>query len=420
MDETPVVTCLLRHGPRVLLLRRSEAVGSYAGRWGAVAGHVAPGPGESGEATPEAAARREIAEETGLTDAVTPVRRGDPFAVADDDLGTRWRVHPFLFDCESTDVATNEETAAHEWVHATAILDWDTVPDLWRSYDAVRPTVETVRADESHGSAYLSLRAVEVLRDEAGAAAHGVTDASWDDVAATARALRDARPAMTAVRTRVDRTMATAEARTPAAVERAARAVLDDAADADERAARAVTDRLSGHVVTCSRSGTVLAALRAADVDAVTVAESRPGGEGVGVAEALAADGLDVTLAGDAAVPGLVADADAVLVGADAVHPDGTVVNKVGTFPLALAAARAGVPCLAVCAADKVGPAGGRPDAAAAEPLYDGDAALSVANPVFEGTPGDLVTVVTEDGALDADAVGALAGTHAALAEWDS
>ncbi|MFB6121547.1 MAG: NUDIX domain-containing protein [Halobacteriaceae archaeon] len=403
MEETAVVTCFLRNGAAVLLFRRSEGVGSYSGRWGAVAGHA--------EGDPDAAAREEIAEEAGLADAVSLVRRGDPFPVEDRDRGTRWLVHPYLFDCESREVTTNYETAAHEWVHPTEIRRRDTVPDLWASYDAVRPTVETVRADETHGSAYLSLRAVEVLRDEA-----AIAD-DWDAVAETARELRAARPSMTAARVRVDRTMARAD-RTPAAVERAARSVLDDAVDADERAAEAAARRLDGTVATLSRSGTVRTALERAVPDAALLPESRPGREGVAVAESLAEAGLDVTLTSDAALPGLLDGADAALVGADAVRPGGAVVNKVGTYPLALAADRAGIPLFAVCARDKIGSGGG--DAGTAPDIYDGEAALTVENPLFERVPPDLVTVVTEDGALDADDVRAVAAEHRALADWDT
>jgi 8-oxo-dGTP pyrophosphatase MutT (NUDIX family) len=172
MEECDVVTCFLRNRGAVLLLRRSHAVGSYRGRWGTVAGYVATRGGAGGESTepdrgPETAAREEIDEETGLGGAVTLVRRGDVFAVPDDALGVRWRVHPFLFDCASRDVATNEETSEAEWAPPTELLRRETVPELWRAYDAVRPTVESVADDREHGSGSVSIRALEVLRDEA-------------------------------------------------------------------------------------------------------------------------------------------------------------------------------------------------------------------------------------------------------------
>jgi translation initiation factor 2B subunit (eIF-2B alpha/beta/delta family) len=49
----------------------------------------------------------------------------------------------------------------------------------------------------------------------------------------------------------------------------------------------------------------------------------------------------------------MVPRADLVLVGADAVYGDGSVVHKVGTRPLTLAALRAGVPVIVVAGRSK-------------------------------------------------------------------
>ena len=175
LEETGVVTVFLRHEAAVLLLRRSAEVGSDSGQWGGVAGRA--------EGDPNAAARRKIREETGLgAEAVTLVRAGDPFEAADPDLGTPWVVHPFLFDAATRAVEPNDGTTAHEWVPPTEIRRRETVPDLWGSYDRVRPTVETVRNDREHGSASLSVRALEALRDEAALAGEsGDSTDTWPD-----------------------------------------------------------------------------------------------------------------------------------------------------------------------------------------------------------------------------------------------
>ncbi|WP_148414802.1 NUDIX domain-containing protein [Haloferax sp. KTX1] len=406
-----VVTVFLRHGGRVLLARRSEAVGTYQGRWAGVSGYVEGDPADA-----ERDARRELAEEVGVREADADlVRAGEPLAVADE--GREWTVHPFLFDAGSRDVDTNEELAAVEWVHPTAIREREAVPGLWAAYRRVAPGVETVAEDETHGSAWISLRALEVLRDAAAEAD------SRDALASVARRLRDARPSMAAVENRVNRVMAESGP-DPESVRRRAETAIDDAAEADgaaaARAAELIGDRGYDRLATLSRSGTVLAALEAAAVAeaAVLVAESRPGGEGVGVAERLARGGLNATLTTDAALPGLVAGGgvDAVFLGADSVLASGGVVNKVGSLPVALAAARADVPVFAVCARDKV-----RGDdrfvGEDAGALYDGEAAIETANPLFEVVPADLVAgVVTEDGALGTGEIGAVAAEHAALA----
>ncbi|RDZ64084.1 translation initiation factor 2 [Haloferax sp. Atlit-12N] len=406
-----VVTVFLRHGGRILLARRSESVGTYQGRWAGISGYVEGDPADA-----ERDARRELAEEVSVREADADlVRAGAPVSVADG--GHEWTVHPFLFDARTRDTEPNEELAAVEWVQPTAIRERETVPGLWTAYRRVAPAVETVADDEAHGSAWISLRALEVLRDAASEAD------SLEAVASVARRLRDARPSMAAVENRVNRVMADADPE-PESVRRRAEAAIDTAAEADDaaaaRAAELVREREDDRLATLSRSGTVLAALETAGT-AVLVAESRPGGEGVGVAERLARGGIDATLTTDAALPGLVAGggADAVLLGADSVLASGGVVNKVGSLPVALAAARANVPVFAVCARDKV-----RGDdrfvGEDAGALYDGEETVRTENPLFEAVAADLLSgVVTEDGVLDADEIGAVAAEHAALAAWD-
>jgi translation initiation factor 2B subunit (eIF-2B alpha/beta/delta family) len=402
-----VVTCFLRHRTAILLGRRSDAVGTYVGRWAGVSGYVEGDPADA-----ERDARREIREETGRTDA-TLVRAGDPVEVVDGDRS--WTVHPFLFEVPDREITPNEEIAAHEWVSPPAILERPTVPSLWDAYDAVAPTVETVAGDETHGSAWISVRALEALRDRA-----AVADAV-DAIVPVARALRDARPSMAAVANRIDRVLATAE-RTPDAIRTRASEAAEAALDADAEAAARAAERCGDAVATLSRSGTVLAALREAGAS-VLIGESRPAREGTDVAATLASEGLDVTLTTDAALASELGDrdVDAVLVGADAVLADGSVVNKVGTRGLALAAAREDVPVYVVAAADKV-----RPDETVhgesgdAADLYDGDAPVTVSNPIFDRTPADLVSgVITERGILDADGVRDVAAEHRTNAEWN-
>ncbi|MFC7141318.1 NUDIX domain-containing protein [Halosimplex aquaticum] len=426
--ETHVVTVFLRNDSDVLLLERSDAVGSYSGRWGAVAGHAEGGP--------DAAAREEIREETRLdpgTDAAL-VRRGDPFAVTDADLGTRWVVHPYLFDCDTRSVDPNEETAAYEWAPPTAILRRETVPDLWASYDRVRPTPESIAGDGEHGAAYISVRALEVLRDEAAVAVERGDDpgAAWSDLTAVARDLLDARPAMAVVANRVNGVVHRAgESATPAALEAAAHEGIERASTADGDAAALAAGEIPDSVASLSRSGTVASALERADPAEVLVAESRPGREGVETAERLTeTTDAAVTLTTDAALADRLAamGADALVVGADTILPDGRVVNKVGTRAAATAAASEGIDCLVVAASDKIAPERGRPDEAARSvdreerdpaEVYDGDADLRVANPTFDVTPADRIgALVTERGVLDVDAVGEVAAEHRALADW--
>ncbi|MDS0299897.1 NUDIX domain-containing protein [Halogeometricum sp. S1BR25-6] len=414
-----VVTCFVRNRGEVLLTRRSERAGTYTGRWAGVSGYV-----EEENEKAEFDARRELREEIGLGGAsLRLVRIGETLAV-DDEEGS-FVVHPFLFESTTREVRPNEELAAVEWADPTAIRDRETVPRLWETWRRVAPGVEDVREDRTNGSAWISARALEVLRDAA------VDADDWESVAEVGRELRDARPSMAAVANRVNRVLATAERR-PEAVAAAAVRALSSAHAASEASSATLVDRLRDAevtgVATLSRSGTVSECLRAFDPDSVLVAESRPEREGVDVAETAAEEtAAAVTLTTEAALPAALADGDvapdAVVVGADAVLPDGSVVNKTGTTGLALAAREAGVPVYVVAARDKIRPTGDdrvADEASPAESVYDGEESVDVFAPTFERVPGRLVDgLATEDGLLDGDDARRVAAEHAEHAAWD-
>lgn len=405
MQDRPVVTCFLRHRGDVLLLRRSEEVGSYRRQWGGVAGHV-----ETDD--PDQDARREIDEETGLLEAARRVRRGEPFQVEDEDLDTRWIVHPYLFDCDHRDAELDWESVEGTWVAPTEILHRDSVPDLWTSWKRVAPTLEILEQDRSHGSAWLSLRALEVLRDRAAELGREVEAGETDNEAAReelrglAERLRAARPAMAALANRVGRVMEETGG-DPQATEGAAHEAIHAAHRADDEAAAHAAELVAGkRVLTLSRSGTVTAALTATPgPERIWVAESRPLGEGLRVAEELAAAGRSVTVLPDSALAHVLASEsiDVVLVGADTVLASGGVVNKVGTRLAALAARQLGVPFYTVAARDKISSSDEAPEETVdRQEIYSGEAELDVVDLLFEVTPAEWISgVVTEAGILD-------------------
>ncbi|HMB91139.1 MAG TPA: hypothetical protein VKP65_09855 [Rhodothermales bacterium] len=285
--------------------------------------------------------------------------------------------------------------------------------------------VESLARDTEHGAAYLSIRALEILRDRAQALAGEAPESAWEELRTLARQLLEARPTMVVLQNRINRVMhACREAETAASVEQEARRVIEQAAQADADAAQKAAGYIAGRrVFTLSRSGTVLAALRAADLPpSVIIAASEPGGEGVGEAEALAGEGFVVTLVADAAMASVLTEAhvDVVLLGADTVLRTGAVVNKVGTHVAALAAKQQRIPVYIVAAADKVSHADQVPlEQGAASVLYSGEALVEVLNPLFEVTPARFISgIITEFGILAPDDMRDLAYEMKALAAW--
>ena len=165
----------------------------------------------------------------------------------------------------------------------------------------------------------------------------------------------------------------------------------------------------------CVEWGTALGVVRALHergrVRLVVLDETRPLLQGSRItAVELAGLGVEHRVVVDSAGPSVIARGlvDAVVVGADRIAANGDVANKIGTYPLALAAARAGIPFVVaapestVDAATASGEGIEVEERPAGEVLLVGGQAVSPPgtqawNPAFDVTPNDLVTaIVTE------------------------
>jgi methylthioribose-1-phosphate isomerase len=249
------------------------------------------------------------------------------------------------------------------------------------------------------------------------------------ELAGAAARLAAARPTAVNLAVGVRRALAAAPGG-PQAVLEAALAVLDEDVAAcraiGTRGAALLTElcgpsplRLHTHcnagALACVEWGTALGVVRslheAGRVSYVVADETRPLLQGSRItAVELAEMGVAHRVVVDSAGPSIIARGlvDAVVVGADRVAANGDVANKIGTYPLALAAARAGIPFVVACPESTVdadtpdGAAIHVEERAAEEVLSAGGARMAPAaaeawNPAFDVTPADLVTaVVTE------------------------
>ncbi|MGZ3581748.1 MAG: translation initiation factor eIF-2B [Ktedonobacterales bacterium] len=307
--------------------------------------------------------------------------------------------------------------------------------------------IELVKHDRDHGASWLARQVAQAL------AAAGVGEPAGEPaeqrlqrIHQAARAFADARPSMAALANTATRIWwAGAPSAAPTADPQARLARIHDeavrllslwhnAADAILAAARPL---LSGRLFTHSRSGTVEDTLvRLVQMDPtdaygqprhIIVSESRPGGEGIPAAEALVKAGWRVTLVPDAAYALFIAGADTVVFGADSIRADGSVVNKVGSHTLALAAHATSVPVYVLCETLKIA----APDAPLT--LEEMDPSEILPHPIpgvtprnvyFERVPTHLITgIITERGRLTPADIAATAAqasqARAALAAGD-
>jgi predicted aconitase with swiveling domain len=126
--EKKVVTCVLRRQGMMLILKRSQKVGTNKGKWAAVSGFI-----ERGE-KPEETALKEVAEETGITTARLE-GRGETLRIRD---GTYiWSIYPFLFEVGNEEVKLDWEHTECVWVDPAELEGYETVPGFRKVLDAL-------------------------------------------------------------------------------------------------------------------------------------------------------------------------------------------------------------------------------------------------------------------------------------------
>jgi translation initiation factor 2B subunit (eIF-2B alpha/beta/delta family) len=270
--------------------------------------------------------------------------------------------------------------------------------------------------DNISGSSAVAGDALEALKRRLDAFASDSPAQIYAELRQAAKELTEAQPEMAAVRNRVGRVQsAVQELLTAGAPAPSIRRAIDREVEEILRGAKAAQDAIAklgagligegSRVLTFSSSSVVTAILLAAHGQGkgfeVVCLESRPMCEGALLARDLAEAGLKVTLMADAGLALAVQTASLCLVGADAVT-QGSILNKLGTHALCLAARAFGIPVYCVFESDKQIDPDLVPDEAPKKPEEITGLShpnLTVRNLYFERTPIALFAgTITEAG----------------------
>jgi len=248
----------------------------------------------------------------------------------------------------------------------------------------VAERVQLISDDREHGAGWLARQAVEALAEAVRAG---------EDPLEAGRALAAARPGMAAVAGAVGRVLAAGK--TDEQLLEQCSALIERRDRAAHSIAAILRPDLDGTVMTHSASATVREALVYAQPPRVVCTVTEPNEEGRPFAEDLTGEGLAVDLVADEDAPHALQSVDLLLLGADSVFRDGSLVNRGGTAALTEAAREAGVAIVVACETFKLAP-------------FDPDEADTAHEP-FDLTPPDRIDrYVTDEGVFAPDEIASL------------
>jgi methylthioribose-1-phosphate isomerase len=291
---------------------------------------------------------------------------------------------------------------------ALLVLDQRRLPaeEAWIRCETPAQATECIRTLAVRGAPAIGLAAAYAM---------ALADRAGEDLGQAAELLRGARPTAVNLGWAVDQALSAEE---PLAL---AIRLHDEQREADRRLAeigaerfaegdRALTHCNTGPLATGgfgTAGGVLHAAWDQGRLAQVWVDETRPLLQGARLtAWELGRAGIPFRVVTDSAAGGLMARGlvDRVVVGADRIAANGDVANKVGTYPLAVLAARHDIPFYVAAPVSTIDPA---TPSGAEIPIEEREPAEVTAdghafNPAFDVTPAELVTAIfTEAGALE-------------------
>ena len=202
---------------------------------------------------------------------------------------------------------------------------------------------QLIRTDRTHGATELALIALEGIAE---------LQLPEPELNALISELKRARPSMSALQVLLSKLES--ELRQPG-VQRACTEVIRQARELQDQAVVRMTGLIAPTdvLMTHSLSSTIKRVFaRLPDMDyrgRIIVTESRPGDEGKLLVRFLTGLNIDVVYITEAQIHLLMAETDKVILGADTVLADRSVINKVGSALMAMSASDCGVPVY-VCA----------------------------------------------------------------------
>jgi len=295
-----------------------------------------------------------------------------------------------------------------------------------KPHDSVSSTVEKIRNLEVQGANDIAEAGVSALKKVAEGSDASSRKAFLEEINRAAEQLKSARPTEPALRNAIDSIISSAEHYELKSIDnvrkyavRKADTFLKDLKQVVETIADIGSEEIRNDdvIVTHCHSEHVVEILKKAKEKRrkfkVIVTETRPMNQGLITARELAEAKIEVEYIVDSAVATVMKRATKMIVGCDAILADGSIVNKIGTYMMALLAKQFQTPVFIAAETIKFDPL---TVMGAAEPIEERDPReiidprelrkVKIRNPAFDVTPADLIdAMITEKGVMKPELV---------------
>ena len=128
-EEAPVITVFVKYKNEILLLKRSNKVGTYKGKWNTIAGYL-------DEIKPiKEKVLEELREEICVhEEKIKSIKIKEPYRLLDKNLGKTWIIHPVIVELkEKPEIKLDWEHTEYKWIHPKELYNYDTIIDFDRT-----------------------------------------------------------------------------------------------------------------------------------------------------------------------------------------------------------------------------------------------------------------------------------------------
>ena len=128
-DKAPVITVFVKYKDKILLLKRSNKVRTYQGKWNTIAGYL-------DEVKPiKEKVLEELREEINVNEKdISDIKYGNSYKLNDSKINKIWIVHPVLVELKNkVEIKLDWEHTEYKWINPEELKKFDIVTDLDKS-----------------------------------------------------------------------------------------------------------------------------------------------------------------------------------------------------------------------------------------------------------------------------------------------